>query len=70
MTYLGNQMSALLSTPLQIIIGSILMSLFIGISFLSGILMMIIMIVITYFVSKKTIKYNSEVLKAKDKRMK
>jgi ABC-type transport system involved in Fe-S cluster assembly fused permease/ATPase subunit len=70
MTYLGNQLSALLTTPLQLIIGITIMWLFIGISFLAGLLTTMIMIWITFIVSKYTIKFNNEVLKAKDKRMK
>jgi len=46
------------------------MYIFIGISFLSGVVMMVIMIGLTYFVSKVTVNYNKDVLKAKDKRMK
>lgn len=43
---------------------------YIGIAFLAGLLTTIVMIWITFFVSKYTIKYNSQVLKAKDNRMK
>jgi ABC-type transport system involved in Fe-S cluster assembly fused permease/ATPase subunit len=70
MTYLGNQLSSLLATPLQLIIGIIIMWMFIGISFLSGLVATVFMIWITLMVSKCTIKFNGEVLKAKDGRMK
>jgi hypothetical protein len=66
MAYMGNQLSSVIFTPIQIIIGVILMYHFIGPSFLSGIGMMIVMIVITYFFAKKTVKYNDQVLKVKD----
>jgi|688.fasta_scaffold2112395_1 ABC-type bacteriocin/lantibiotic exporter with double-glycine peptidase domain len=70
MTYFGNQLSSLLSTPIQLVIGIVIMWFFIGISFLAGLITTVIMIWITFIVSKYTIKYNSEVLKAKDNRMK
>lgn len=70
MTYFGNQLSSLLSTPLQLAIGIVIMWVYIGIAFLAGLLTTIVMIWITFFVSKYTIKYNSQVLKAKDNRMK
>ena len=70
MAFLGNQLSSLVSTPVQLAIGIAIMWLFIGISFLSGLLTTVIMIWITFIVSKYTIKFNAEVLKAKDNRMK
>lgn len=70
MTYMGFQLSALIFTPLQVIIGIWLMYNFIGISFLSGIAVMILTITLTFVFSKISIKANENVLKAKDKRMK
>jgi len=67
---MGYQLAAVLFTPLQIAAGIFFMYHFIGISFLSGIGMMIITIVFTFFLSKKSIAYNEEVLKVKDERMK
>lgn len=66
MTYMGFQLSSLLFAPLQIIIGIIMMYKFIGISFLAGMAAMVLTISLTYFVAKKSIKYNEEMLKVKD----
>lgn len=70
MTYMGYQLTALIFTPLQVIIGLWLMYKFIGISFLSGIGVMILTITLTFIFSKISIKANEDVLKAKDERMK
>jgi ABC-type transport system involved in Fe-S cluster assembly fused permease/ATPase subunit len=70
MTYFGNQLSSLLSTPLQLTIGIVIMWVYIGFAFLAGLLTTIIMIWITFFVSKYTVQYNSQLLNAKDNRMK
>ena len=43
---------------------------FIGISFLAGLITTVIMIWIIFVVSKYTIEYSSEILQAKDNRMK
>jgi len=66
MTYMGFQLTALIFTPLQVIIGLWLMYNFIGISFLSGIGIMILTITLTFVFSKISIKANENVLKAKD----
>jgi hypothetical protein len=58
MTYMGFQLSSLLFAPLQVIIGIFLMYNFIGISFLSGIGVMIITMIITYFLIKVSVKVN------------
>lgn len=63
---MGFQLTALIFTPLQVIIGLWLMYNFIGISFLSGIGVMILTIVCTFILSKISIKANENVLKAKD----
>lgn len=70
MTYMGFQLTALIFTPLQVILGLWLMYNFIGISFLSGIGVMILTITLTFVFSKISIKANENVLKAKDERMK
>lgn len=70
MTYMGFQLTALIFTPLQVIIGLWLMYSFIGISFLSGVAVMIMTITLTFVFSKISIKANESVLKAKDERMK
>lgn len=66
MTYMGFQLTALIFTPLQVIIGLWLMYNFIGISFLSGVGVMIVTIGFTFLFSKISIKANEDVLKAKD----
>ena len=43
---------------------------FIGISFLTGIVIMIVMIGLTYLTSKRQVAYNNILLKKKDARMK
>lgn len=67
---MGTQLSALISTPIQLIIGIVIMWIYIGVSFLSGLASTVLMIWITFMVSKLTVKYNVEVLRAKDSRMK
>jgi hypothetical protein len=67
---MGYQLTALLFTPLQIIIGIYLMYYYIGISFLAGILVMVITIIITFFLTKAIRSINDKTLKAKDARMK
>jgi hypothetical protein len=66
---MGNQLASLLIAPLQIIAGLFIMYNFIGVSFVSGVGVMVLMIVCTFFSSKRTVKYNEQVLKAKDERM-
>ena len=70
MTYMGFQLSAVIVIPFQIIIGIIMMYNFIGVSFVSGIGTMVIMIFCTFLTAKKSIKYNEDVLVVKDERMK
>lgn len=70
MTYMGFQLAAVILCPLEIVIGIILMYKFVGVSFLSGIGAMVLSIALTFFVGKKSIVYNDEVLKVKDMRMK
>lgn len=70
MTDMGYHVAAFLYGPLQIIVALVLMYWYIGISFLSGLGVIILLFFSSYFISKKTIHYNEEVLKAKDERMK
>jgi hypothetical protein len=63
---MGFQLTALLFTPVQVLVGLWLMYSFIGISFLSGIAVMLITIVCTFICSKISVKANESLLKAKD----
>jgi uncharacterized membrane protein len=55
---MGFQLASLLFTPFQVIFGLWLMYSYIGISFLAGIMVMILTIILTFFFSKITIKAN------------
>jgi hypothetical protein len=66
MTDMGFQMASLLLTPLQIVAGIAMMHWFIGISFLAGIGVMLLMIGFTFFLMKYYVRYNEAVLKIKD----
>jgi ABC-type multidrug transport system fused ATPase/permease subunit len=66
----GFELAAVLVAPAQIVVGVVLMYYFIGIAFLAGIGVMIFTIVCTYFFQKRVYRYNEEVLKKKDERMK
>jgi hypothetical protein len=70
MTYMGFQMTALLFTPIQIIIGLYLLYIYIGPCFLIGTGVMAVLMVFTLLFSKVASKYNDRVLRAKDFRMK
>ena len=70
MTYMGFQLTALIFTPIQIIIGLVLLYFYIGISFLVGTGIMIVMMLMTLVFTKVAGRANDELLKAKDKRMK
>jgi ATP-binding cassette subfamily C (CFTR/MRP) protein 1 len=67
---MGFQLTALIFTPIQVLIGLWLMYNFIGISFLSGVGVMLVTIFMTFVCAKISIKANENVLKAKDQRMK
>jgi hypothetical protein len=58
MTNMGYQLTSILFTPLQIVIGVWLMYSYIGISFGAGIGTMIILISITFYLTKKITKIN------------
>jgi len=51
-----------LVAPLQVVVGILMMYYFIGISFLSGIIVLIVVLLITYFVTKRTFEYNKLLL--------
>jgi ABC-type multidrug transport system fused ATPase/permease subunit len=70
MTSMGVQLTSVLYTPLQIVIGVWLMYTYIGYSFSAGMGTMILIIAFTFFVAKQIAKVNSVTLKCKDARMK
>lgn len=70
MTYLGFYTSAVIFFPIQLGVGIYLMYNFIGVSFLAGIGVILIMSVFILINSKLNAKANEKLLKAKDKRMK
>jgi uncharacterized membrane protein YhiD involved in acid resistance len=67
---MGVQLTSVLYTPLQIIIGIWLMYSYIGVSFGAGLSVMALMITSTFFIAKQISKVNERTLKFKDKRMK
>ena len=70
LTTISYQMTALLFMPLQFTIALFLMYYFIGVSFLSGIAVMILAILINFFLQRIALRLNEKLLKAKDGRMK
>ncbi len=58
MTYMGFQLTALIFTPIQVVVGLWLMYNFIGVSFLSGVGVMILTILMTFVCAKISIKAN------------
>jgi ABC-type bacteriocin/lantibiotic exporter with double-glycine peptidase domain len=70
MTSLGFYMAVVIFFPLQLAIGIYLMYSFIGVSFLAGIGIIVIMSVFIFINSKINAKANEKLLEAKDKRMK
>lgn len=70
MTNMGVQLTSVLFTPLQIIIGVWLMYSYIGVSFVFGMGTMILMIGVTFVLAKKIARVNETTLKRKDERMK
>jgi ABC-type multidrug transport system fused ATPase/permease subunit len=65
----GNELATLLTCPIQIVIGVLLMYHFIGISFLAGIGVLLLTIGATYLTSRKSYEYNKQILRKKDERM-
>jgi ABC-type bacteriocin/lantibiotic exporter with double-glycine peptidase domain len=66
----GFQLTSLIFIPIQVIVAIYLMYSFIGISFLSGLLVMILSMLFTFFLMKIQAKLNAKLSKAKDSRMK
>ena len=54
----GYMLSAIILAPLQITIGIVMMYWFIGVSFLAGFGMIIIVVIVTFFLSKWSIRLN------------
>lgn len=67
---MGFQLVALICTPIQIVIGLVLLYMYIGVSFLAGMGVMVILMLFTLTFSKVVAKNNDKLLKAKDTRMK
>lgn len=63
---MGVQLTSVLFTPLQIIIGVWLMYSYIGVSFVFGMGTMILMIGVTFLLAKKIARVNETTLKRKD----
>lgn len=66
----GFEIAVVILAPIQIVVGILMMYYFIGVSFLAGIGVMCLTIGSTYFTSKWSYHYNSEILTKKDQRMK
>jgi len=70
MTYIGFQITTAIICPFQIIIALILLYYYIGISFLVGTGVMIVMMLLGSIFSRAFAKVNDKLLKSKDNRMK
>ena len=70
MTHMGSQLTSILYTPLQILIGIWLMYKNIGLSFCAGLGIMVLMIGVTFILAKMISRINETTLKCKDQRMK
>lgn len=66
----GDQIAAFFYGPLQIVFGLFMMYYILGFTFITTISIIFIILIVSYFLSKITVKLNEEVLKAKDERMK
>jgi hypothetical protein len=55
---MGSQLTSVLYTPLQIILGIYLMYSYIGVSFAAGMTVMVLMILSTFFIAKQISKVN------------
>lgn len=67
---MGYQLISILIAPIQIVIGLILLYSYIGISFLVGLGVMIILMIATFIFSKINTVANDKLLIAKDERLK
>jgi len=63
---MGYHLAAFVYGPMQIIGGLAIMYSFIGISFFSGLAVIILLFFMSYLLSNKMIKYNKSILSAKD----
>jgi hypothetical protein len=70
MTYMGFELVSLLYAPIQIVFGLVLLEIYIGISFIVGFAIMILLMLITMILTKIALTNNDLLLKAKDMRMK
>ena len=70
LVYVGDQIASFMYGPIQIVVGLVMMYFVLGIAFLSAIGTMIVILIISYFISKVSVKLNEKSLKAKDERMK
>ena len=67
---MGNQVTTFFHAPLLIIFGLLTMYFVLGLTFLSAIVCMMIVMVASYFLTKISKKLNERAMKAKDVRMK
>lgn len=67
---IGIQLTSMLFLPIEVGVAIWLMYLYIGVSFMSGLFIMLLSMLITYFLMKIQTKLNAKLLKAKDGRMK
>jgi ABC-type bacteriocin/lantibiotic exporter with double-glycine peptidase domain len=67
---MGNQITLFFNSPLVIIFGLITMYFVLGITFLTAVGIMIIVLTCSYFLTKISQKLNQKVMAAKDNRMK
>ena len=70
MTYIAYYVSAVLFFPIQIILGIVLMYLIIGVSFIGGIGIIVVIGIINFVISKIGRILNEKLMKKKDARMK
>lgn len=70
MTNIGWHLSAFFYGPFQFVIGLIMLYWTLGLTFLTAVGIMTVVIIISYFLSKISARYNENILKAKDERMK
>lgn len=67
---MGDHIAQFVYGPLQLILGLVLMYFVLGLAFLTTIGVMLLVMLISYFLSIITVRLNEEVLDAKDNRMK
>lgn len=70
MTSLSFNLASLAYFPILIVFALVILYFYIGISFLAGVGIMILLMICTLFLSKIANKGNDQLLKAKDARMK